>query len=435
MLVPAEKSIKTDREFWASFPERIKEENVKPYTLPDPLKTFDGKEIRTKEEYLAFRREEVLQFYKDKLYGHIPPPPEIFHWELTREKAGALTGNALRYEFKVTCATKDHRSVSFPVLLYLPQQCKRKCLPVFVMPNFYGNHTVTPEKDIPVSDHWLPFQYRGSRFQTPEMREKFRGSDQVPECEFVPSAEEALRRGYAVATFCYEYMMPDNGYHFEHSIYQLFHNELDYMSENRSYGSICAWAWGISRVLDLLDGLPETAGGKRIVLGHSRLGKTALWAGANDTRIDLTISNNSGCCGAKLFHRDFGENMHMMAYMRPYWFSLGIQEYADREADLPLDQYDLLGLIAPRNVYIASGSEDHGADPKGEFLSAWHAGKIYRLFGLKGLEVPEEFPEAGTTIHNGVIAYHLRKGGHALTYYDWERYLDYADLIFERNRK
>ncbi|MBO5723860.1 MAG: hypothetical protein J6S58_03445, partial [Lentisphaeria bacterium] len=122
-------------------------------------------------------------------------------------------------------------------------------------------------------------------------------------------------------------------------------------------------------------------------------------------------------------------------YMRPYWFTLGIQEYADHEEDLPLDQHDLLGLIAPRHVYVASASEDHGADPKGEFLAAWHAGKIYNLFGLQGLDCPEEFPAPGTTLHSGAIAYHLRQGGHALTYYDWVRYLDYADSILKGIKK
>lgn len=427
MLIPKEKSFEENAAFWKEFPNRIDEAKVKPYTLPDPLKTFDGKKITTKEEYLSLRRPELLQFYQEKLYGFRPPLPDHLEVEVTLQNDSALNGAAVRRNLLVTCRQDDGRSRSFPVLLYTPKG-QEGPFPVIVNPNFYGNHTVSPEEDIPISDHWLPYQWR-KQFVTMEMRAQYRGSRELSDRAFVQGAGEALKRGYAVATFCYEYMMPDNGYHFEHSIYQLFHDEYDYMSEKRDYGSIGAWSWGISRVIDALENFPEILTEKSIVLGHSRLGKTALWTGVLDERIALTISNNSGCCGAKLFHRDFGETLKFMAYFRPFWYSLGIQEYADDEFNLPVDQHELIGMIAPRAVYIASASDDFGADPKGEFLAAWHAGKVYELFGLKGLDCPEEFPEPDTVIQNGSIAYHLRPGKHSLTFYDWERYLDYADKV------
>ena len=427
MLISQEKSFEVNNQFWADFPNRISEENVKPYTLPDPFTCFDGRTIKNKEEWLSIRRPELLKFYQEKLYGFSPPKPDILEVEITLENDSTLDGLAVRKNLLITMKQEDGRKASFPVLLYTPKG-KEGPFPVIINPNFYGNHTVSPEEDIPVSDHWLPFQWR-SQFYTLEMREKFRGSKELSDRDFVKGTKAALQRGYAVATFCYEYMMPDNGYHFSHSIYQLFHGEYDYMSEKRDYGAIGAWSWGISRVMDALENFPEIAVKKTIVLGHSRLGKTALWTGVQDERVALTISNNSGCCGAKLFHRDFGETLHFMAYFRPFWYSLGIQEYADDEFNLPVDQHELIGMIAPRAVYIASASEDFGADPKGEFLAAWHAGKIYNLFGLKGLECEEKYPEPGTTLQTGSIAYHLREGRHALTFYDWERYLDYADKV------
>ena len=426
MLISAERSLEENNRFWAGFPNRISEDRVAPYTLPDPLKCFDGRTISTKEEWLAVRRPELLRFYQEKLYGFTPPKPDMQKNTVTREKPDALGGLAVRREITITCSMKDGRSMSFPVLLYLPKG-QPGPYPVVLTQNFYGNHTATDESDIPVADHWLPFQYR-AQFATLEMRAKYRGSKELSERDWQAGCTEALKRGYAAATFCYECMMPDNGYHFEHSIYQLFHNELDYMSEKRDFGSIGAWSWGISRVIDCFEEIPELDLGKIIVIGHSRLGKTALWTGVQDERIALSVSNNSGCCGAKLFHRDFGENLRFMAYWRPFWYSLGIQEYADREMELPVDQHELIGMIAPRLVYVASASEDFGADPKGEFLAAWHAGKIYELFGLKGLKGPAEFPAPGTDLHDGSIGYHLRPGKHAFTFYDWQRYLDYADL-------
>lgn len=425
MLISAEIARRESDAFWNDFPNRIREDRVPPYTLPDPMVCFDGHRISGREEWEKIRRPELLKFYQEKLYGFVPPRPDQLEFRLTRVKDNALGGKALRKEYTIVCSMNDGRRMSFPFLLYLPRNASGKS-PVFITMNFYGNHTTVNEPDIPVADHWLPHQYR-ERFQTLEQRAKDRGSKELSDRAWQTGCEEGLRRGYAVGTFCYECLMPDNGPHFEHSIYQLFHNELDYWSEKRDYGSIGAWTWGVSRVLDCLEQDPDIDSSRITVVGHSRLGKTALWAGVTDPRIALSISNNSGCCGAKLFHRDFGENLHFMAYWRPFWYSMGIFDYADREFELPVDQHELIGMIAPRHVYIASASEDYGADPKGEFLAAWHAGKIYGLYGLGGLECPEEYPEPGTVLHSGDIGYHLRKGPHSFTEYDWMRYFDYAD--------
>lgn len=430
MLITAEKSWAEAKAFWDSFPDRIQEENVREYVLPDPFECFDGRTISSGEEWLSLRRPELLKFYQDKLYGVIPPGPDQLELNLIKETETSLFAGAVRREYLIQCKQDDGRSFSFKCMLYLPAKAE-KTFSVIIAPNFYGNHTVSDEPDIPVDDHWLPYQWR-ERFLTMDMRETYRCDPDGPDRAWQTGCAEALRRGYGVVTFCYEALMPDNGYFFDRSIYQLFCKELDYMSEKRNYGSISAWAWGISRVIDSLLKMPETAESKIIVMGHSRLGKTALWAGVNDERIALTISNDSGCCGAKLFHRNFGENLRLIAYWRPYWLSLGAQEYCEREEELPVDQHELIGMIAPRLVYIASASDDPGADPKGEFLAAWHAGKIYSLFGLDGLQCPEELPPCGTVLHAGSIAYHLRKGEHGITEEDWKHYLDYADKMLAK---
>lgn len=425
MLISTEKSTAVGNEFWENFKQCIIEEKVSPYKLPEALMCFDGRKISTSEEWLKTRRPELLDFYRKKIYGLIPPLPDSTEFRLLRQRDDVLDGAAVRKEIEIICSMNDGRRFSFQLLLYIPRYIQRP-VPAFLTLNFYGNHTVAGERDILLSDHWLPHEYRKD-FQTLEQREKHRCSDTLVDRDWKYGCREGILRGYAVGTICYESIMPDNGYYFDRSIYQLFHNEADYYSEKRNYGSICAWAWGVSRVIDCLEHESAINSSKIAVVGHSRLGKAALWTGVNDERIALTISNDSGCGGAKLFHRNFGENLKLHAYYRPYWYSLGIQEYADRETELPVDQHELIGMIAPRLVYVASASEDYGADPKGEFLAAWHAGKTYNLFGLSGLECPEEYPVPGTVLHSGSIGFHLRPGKHAFTTWDWDRYFDFAD--------
>ncbi|MBR1953169.1 MAG: acetylxylan esterase [Lentisphaeria bacterium] len=385
------------------------ENKVPEYTLPDPVKGISSALDWNR------RRPELLELFSQTMYGDILPRPQEMKIELL-ESGNAFDGLAERRQYLVTCCN-NNESIAFTLLLYLPAQRKGK-VPAFLGLNFRGNHALTSdEKVIPARPSLL--ETRGVARPIADLKNDPRNSQSE---RF--SFEEVLKRGYASATVFYCDIFPDHREGFRDSALKLFYpEEVLKNPEKHTFGAISAWAWGLSRAQDCLETIPEINAQKVALHGHSRLGKTALWAGACDQRFALVISNCSGEGGAALSRRCFGENWEWLLYWRTYWFHPALKKYINNENNLPFDQHQLLALISPRPLYVASATEDDGADPRGEFTSLFHAGKVYRL---SGADSPQNMPPPDTPAGD-FLRYHIRTGIHDMTRADWLFYLDFAD--------
>jgi len=395
------------------------ESQVPDYVLPDPLLKPDGSKVTTAQEWMAHQRARILALLKQYEYGELLPRPDKLSFRLLSRKDDALDGTAIRKEIRITAAMDNGRDLSFDMLLYMPKDAESHPVPAFLGLNFKGNHATSYEDDVAPTgidkQDGLPEETIMQNRACQERRWCFK---------------ETVARGFASATVCYNDIFRDQTGFQDNSVFRLFYDKPDMESIGNTYTVIGAWAWGLSRAMDCLESLPEIRHDAVAVHGHSRLGKTSLWAGAIDQRFAMVISNDSGCGGGALHRRKYGENIsqHFQNHLNwgvPCWFINKLDEYLWREEDLPIDQHELLAMAAPRPLAIATATLDLPADPKGEFLAACAASQIYGLFGSQGLP-QTEMPAPDVNI-TGDISFHYRTGKHDQTPQDWAHYWELMD--------
>jgi hypothetical protein len=357
----------------------LDESKVPPYEEPKL-------DLTTVKDWEQTKRPALLQSFAQNVYGRLPANSIPL-----KALAKTTDSSAIGIKKELTLFFSPTDTTALHVVLWLPKNKKGK-VPVFV------GYSFTPNTQTETSSQW-PLQ-------------------------------EILTRGYGIAYAWYWDIEPDRADGWQTGIRTRLADKLDI--QPWEWSAMGAWAWGLSRIADYLVTNPAIDAKQLIVIGHSRLGKAAVWAGVNDPRFSLVVSNESGEGGAALGKRDYGETIAIINDKFPWWFGANYKQFGNDPTTMPTDQYQLLSLIAPRPLYVASAVGDQWSDPKGEFLSAQLASQVYHLYKKKGLETtdmpPLEHP-AGETVR-----YHIRNGKHDLTPYDWQEYMNFADQQFARKK-
>ena len=394
-------------------PSIMKEADIPPYTLPDPLVCQDGTRVTDAATWNTKRRPELLKLFEQHVYGKmLLGRLDAMHFVVREEKKDARGGKATRLRVGVLFDGKE-KGPQMELLIYLPNQVKGR-VPLIYGPNFDGNFATSDEPDIPLPKHHMQGLFENKTVDHIPV-ERSRGTDKVRW-----QYDLALEHGFGVATVAYGEIEPDIDGRWKQGP-----RSLAPAPGLGDWGCLGVWAWALSRGMDYFETNPRIDSKRVAIMGFSRLGKTILWAAAQDQRFALAISHNSGAGGAALSRRIFGETVYDLTTRFPHWFCGKYADYGNREDQCPVDQHELLALCAPRPVLINSATEDLWSDPKGEFLSAVAAAPVFRLLGGEGIS-QTEWPEPGKLL-NSQIGYFLRPGRHDVTREDWNAIIAFAE--------
>lgn len=384
--------------------------------LPDPLIMLDGTKVTTAREWREKRRPQIADMFSHYMYGYMPAAPKKIRYDITSIDKNYLAGKGTLKQVAITFDEKDFGPIN--LLLAIPNNAEPAA--VFLGLNFMGNHTAADEPSIHLSTAWMPDRGEGVVNNRPTEASRGTSSGRWP-------IELAIDRGYAVATFYHGDIDPDKP-DYSDGVQSTYYKSGQTKPGQHEWGTIAAWAWGLSRAVDYLVADSDIDSERIAVMGHSRNGKAALLAGAMDERIALVISNQSGCGGAAINRRRVGETVKAINDRFPHWFNAEFKKFNDKEDLLPFDQHMLIAMIAPRPVLIASATGDQWADPEGEFTALIEAGPVYELLGKEKMTADKMPPE--NTLIGNIQGYHIRPGKHGVSSTDWKVFMDFADKHF-----
>jgi hypothetical protein len=389
---PLRRALKTDHI------SNYDESKVRPYTLPDPLVLIGGRRVADAKAWRT-RRAEIIQLYETEIYGRVPANAPKVEWQVGEIEGDALNGTAVMKHVvgSIGNATDGPR---INLTVYTPSKAAPP-VPLILMVNFGGGNAAA----------------RG------------RGTAVPPSSGF-SAGPAILAHGWGYATVGYQDIQPDRAEAFTQGVIGLTLAAGHLQPAPDEWGTISAWAWGISRIVDYLE-TDRLVNAKQIaVQGHSRLGKTVLWAAAKDERIAAVFSSCAGEMGSALARRDWGETVDDMAQNFGWQFAGNFQKWVGRWNDMPVDAHMLIALSAPRPVFVSGGTTDQWSDPVGEFLAEVAAGPVYRLLGKKDLGVTQ-LPPLDTPVMGGDLGWHYHTGGHMATPADWSAFLQFLAKYFK----
>ena len=388
------------------------EAKVGAFTLPDLFLCNDGSRVMDTNTWLTKRRPEILEAYREEIFGHSPEAGTNVTFNVWETCTNALGGAAVRKQIEINFSGTPNGPLAH-LLLYTPAGKAKS--PTFLCLQFSGNYTVIDDPGIAIFPEW---DSKTGALAMPKNPVRGQYANNW-------SIAKTLARGYGIAIIDYREIEPDlsHGAGLKYGVHKNFPPP-----GTNGWGAIGAWAWGASRALDYLLTDQDVDGRRVIMFGHSRLGKTALWAGAQDTRFAAVIANCSGELGAALSRRNYGETVDDVAKHFPYWMAGNFQKYAHHWNDLPVDSHCLLSLIATRPLFLNTGSEDKWGDPHGEFLAARAATPVYELFGETGIR-ETDFPPLDHAVQHD-IGFNCHTGKHDVLPMDWDNFLDFADAHF-----
>lgn len=395
----------------AGFPVNYDESAIPPYILPDLLTLENGEKVSDAESWMKSRRPELLKAVAALQYGKTPPPPNSISFEVFENEGDAFQGKAIRKQVTVylTENSKDH---PMDLLIYLPKDSKGP-VPIFFTISFSANNQSVNDPAVKIGEVW---NREGQKVKA-DQPGRFQATN----------VEQFIDAGYGFATVYYGDIDPDFKDGFEYGIRKEFLKPGETQPQMDEWGTISAWSWGLSRAMDYFEKDKQIDAARIALMGVSRLGKTVLWTGIRDPRYKMIIASCSGEGGAALARRDYGENIkHMSDPSRyAYQFAPNYHAYSTHLDDSPFDAHSLIAMIAPRPILLQTGNTDYWSDPKGEFLAAQEASKVYQLFGENGPQ-NKEMPAAGdTSLLENKLGYYMHEGGHGTVPSDYPVFIQF----------